>query len=87
MIAIGLAVAISIAAATWFWIYLGYQHGGINLNSRYYQVYSQSAPRFAEAGLNSATGASLVGWMWSGIGAAIMIGLMIARHTLPARGP
>jgi hypothetical protein len=81
VIAIGLAVAIAIAAATWFWIYLGYKHGGINLNSRYYQVYSQSAPRFAEAGLNSATGPNLVGWMWSGIGAAIMIGLMIARHT------
>ena len=82
IISIGAAVAITIAAATWYWIYLGYKHGGINLNSRYYQVYAQSAPRFAEAGLTSATEPNLDGWMWSVVGAAIMIGLMIARHTL-----
>ena len=81
VIAIMAASAIAIAAGTWYWIYLGYEHGGINLNSRYYQVYSQSAPRFAEAGIASATGTNLVGWIWSGIGAAVMIGLMIARHT------
>ena len=80
VIAIMAASVIAIAAGTWYWIYLGYEHGGINLNSRYYQVYSQSAPRFAEAGIASATGTNLVGWIWSGIGAAVMIGLMIARH-------
>ncbi len=79
--AIGAASVIAMVAATWFQIHLAYKHGGLNLNTRYYFVYAQTAARFVELKLNSPTEAHMGGWIWTGVGAAVMVGLMIARHT------
>jgi hypothetical protein len=79
--AIGAALLTAMVAATWHQIHLAYQHGGLNLNTRYYQVYATTAPRFAELMLNSPTGPHLGGWIWTGVGAAVMVVLMAARHS------
>ena len=80
-LAIGVAAIIAMVAAIWFQIYLGYKHGGLNLSGRYYQTYARSASFFAEHHLGSPTGPHAAGWIWTGVGAAVMVGLMIARHT------
>ena len=79
--AIGAALLIAMVAATWYQIHLAYQHGGLNLNTRYYQVYATTAPRFSELMLNITTGPHPGGWIWTGVGAAVMAGLMVARHS------
>ena len=79
--AIGAALLIAMVAATWYQIHLAYQYGGLNLNTRYYQVYATTAPRFSELMLNITTGPHLGGWIWTGAGAAVMAGLMVARHS------
>ncbi len=81
-LAIGAAAIIAMVAAIWLQIYLGYKHGGLNLSGRYYQTYARSASFFAEHHLGSPTGPHAAGWIWTGVGAAVMVGLMIARHTL-----
>ena len=80
-LAIGAAAIIAMVAAIWLQIYLGYKHGGLNLSGRYYQTYARSASLFAEHHLGSPTGPHAAGWIWTGVGAAVMVGLMIARHT------
>ena len=79
-LAIGAAAIIAMVAAIWLQIYLGYKHGGLNLSGRYYQTYARSASLFAEHHLGSSTGPHAAGWIWTGVGAAVMVGLMIARH-------
>ena len=80
-LAVGAALVVTMVAAAWFQIYLAYKHGGLHLNSKYYQGFAMWAPRFAESNLSHFSGPSAGGWMWTGVGAAVMAGLMIARHT------
>ena len=80
-IAVGAALVVTMVAAAWFQIYLAYKHGGLHLNSKYYQGFAVWAPRFAESNLSYFSGPSVGGWIWTGVGAAVMAGLMAARHT------
>ena len=81
VLAIIAAAVVAMVAATWFQLHLAYEHGGLNLNTRYYYVYAQTAPLFSELKLNSPSEPSIGGWIWTGVGAAVMVGLMVARHT------
>ncbi len=79
-LAVAAAVVIAILAATWFQIYLAYKYGGLHLNSKYYQGFAMWPSRFAEAGMANLTGPNVEGWIWTGVGGALMGGLMLARH-------
>ncbi len=81
--ALMLAVFVSMISSMWAILDLSYRYGGINLN-RWFFGGGARAPfeSFVTRLLLNPTGPSWEGWFSTGIGAAIMGGLMLARHYL-----
>ena len=70
------AIAVAIAASTWMILELSYEHGNLNLRA----MVSREAPyRYVESLLRYPSELHLWGWINMGLGAAIMLGLTVAR--------
>lgn len=78
--AIVTALLISLVASCWFMLHLAYRDGALNLHPQYFTGFAQYPSEFPAQKLTNPTGPDLVGWLWTGLGAAIMGGLMAARH-------
>ena len=70
------AIAVALAASTWMVLELSYEHGNLNLRG----TVSREAPyRYVEGLLRYPSELHLWGWVNMGLGAAIMLGLTVAR--------
>ena len=70
------AIAVALAASTWMILELSYEHGNLNLRA----MVSREAPyRYVESLLRYPSEPHLWGWINMGLGAAIMLGLTVAR--------
>jgi hypothetical protein len=78
--AIVTAMLISLVVSTWFLLYLAYRDGALNLHRQYFGTFAALPSSFAAQKIANPTGPSLLGWMWTAVGSAVMGGLMIARH-------
>jgi len=61
-------------------LYLGYQHGAINLSHFYFNRVAQYPYWFMEKSIHNPRGVSPTTWIHIGLGAAIMGGLMFAQY-------
>lgn len=78
-IAMGLAIVVGLAGSIWFTMEMAYTYGGINLHSWYYG----GAPRWPFDYMKSIYGTTesfLPRLGFTGIGAAVMTGLLVLRH-------
>ena len=80
--AIALAVVASIASSIWAVMYMSYAYGGINLNSWFFGPAGGPAYpfNFITHQMNNPDGPDGVGWLSTGVGGAVMAGLMFVRH-------
>jgi hypothetical protein len=77
------AVVIGIAGSIYATLYMGYSYGALNLHRQYFSgLFALEPFRFASRFIESPTGPYWPGWIWTGVGAAIMAVLMTARHYL-----
>jgi succinate dehydrogenase/fumarate reductase cytochrome b subunit len=64
-------------------LYLSYQHGAINLDQYYFNNAAHYPYWFMERGIGQPSGPNLRGWVHVGVGAAVMVGLMVAQLRFP----
>jgi hypothetical protein len=74
------AIVLTLVSSVGLILYLGYQHGAINLDGFYFIQAAQYPYRFMEQSIRQPTGPNLSGWVSTGVGAAVMVGLMVAQH-------
>ena len=74
------AVMLSLAGCFFMTLYLTCKVGGLNLHQQYFQWFPQLPWQFAEAKLQMPTGVSLTGYIWTGIGAGVMMLLIYAQR-------
>ncbi|MDP6595162.1 MAG: hypothetical protein QGI86_04585 [Candidatus Poribacteria bacterium] len=67
------AVMLSLGGCFFMTLYLTGKVGGLNLHPQYFQNFPLQPWRFAESKLHNATDASLTGYMWTGVGAGLML--------------
>ena len=77
---IAAVILLTLAVSVGLIVYLSYEHGAINLSRFYFNNVSQYPYWFMEKGINSPSGPNLSGWFHTGVGSAIMGGLMMAQH-------
>ena len=78
----GAALAIAVVGSIYAILKLGYQHGAISLERQYFDWFPQEPYRFASRFIDKPVGPYWTGWMWNGVGAAVMALLIWARHHL-----
>ena len=61
-------------------LYLTGTLGGLNLHPQYFQSFPQTPWRFAESKLQHSTGPYVPGYIWTGVGAGIMLLLTYAQR-------
>ena len=74
------AMLISLVVSTWYTLHLAYTHGAVNLHSQYFSGFADNPSTFATQKLLHPTGPDSVGWLWTGGGALLMGGLILARN-------
>jgi len=67
------AVMLSLAGCLFMTLYLTGKFGGLNLHPQYFQWFPSLPWQFAESKLQISTGASATGYLWTGIGAGVML--------------
>lgn len=67
------AVMLSLAGCIFMTLYLTCRMGGLNLHPQYFQWFPKLPWQFAEAKLQMPTGPSMTGFIWTGIGAGVML--------------
>ena len=77
--AILIAIVLALAGSIWSVLHLSYQYGGVNLHSFWFLGVPRSAGNYILTLLAAPAGPSMSGWLFTGIGAAIMGGLIWAR--------
>ena len=75
-----LAMGVSLVVSVVFTIVLALQHGAGNLHSQYFQQFARFPAEIATMKIRNPTGPSGVGWMWTGVGAAVMSLLTLASY-------
>ena len=70
------AIAVALAASIWMILELSYEHGNLNLRE---MISREASYRYVESLLRYPSEAHLWGWINMGLGAAIMLGLTVAR--------
>ena len=77
------ALAIGLLGSIYATLNLGYQYGALNLHRQYFSGLFAFEPfRFAARFIETPTGPYWLGWLWNGVGAAVMALLLWARHHL-----
>ena len=77
------ALAIGLLGSIYATLNLGYQYGALNLHRQYFSgLFALEPFRFAARFIETPTGPYWLGWLWNGVGAAVMAGLLWARHHL-----
>jgi hypothetical protein len=77
-----LAACVTFVTASVFTIYLGYRHGAANLHEWFFLDGPKYLFQWTVREINEGTPANLPGLVWTGVGAAIMLLLVIAQRTL-----
>jgi hypothetical protein len=67
------AVMLSLGGCIFMTLYLTCTYGGLNLHPQYFQWFPKLPWQFAETKLQGATGVSLTGYIWTGVGAGVML--------------
>jgi hypothetical protein len=67
------AVMLSLAGCIFMTLYLTCTVGGLNLHQQYFQWFPKLPWQYAETKLQSSSGPSLTGFIWTGVGAGIML--------------
>lgn len=81
--ALMLAVVVSMVSSAWAILELSYTYGGINMNQWFFGGGARAPfETFVARRLANPSGPSWEGWLSTGIGAAVMAGLMMCRHFL-----
>jgi len=80
--AVALAISVAAVSSVWMIMKMAYTYGGINLNSWFFVGGPRAPWDYVAQKLNSPEGVRLDGWAYTGIGAVIMVLLMIARQRL-----
>lgn len=78
--AIVIAIVVSFVSSAWIILKLSYAYGGINLNGWFFGGGPRAPFEFVSTRLATPTPVNETGWLWTGIGAAFMALLMLARH-------
>jgi len=80
-----LAVVLSVASSSWMVMRLAYTGGGVNMNSWFFQAGCKRPFGYVQSHLSMPTPIKTMFWgrVCNVIGAAVMFGLMLARHTFP----
>jgi len=78
MLAVAMAMALVVSIYTT--LKLGYKYGAINLEEQYFSWFPQEPYRFVSRFIDNPTGPHWPGWGWTGVGAAVMALLMLARQ-------
>ncbi|NKB71364.1 MAG: hypothetical protein GKR89_30180 [Candidatus Latescibacteria bacterium] len=73
-------IALTLACAVGLTLYLGYQHGAINLSGFYFNNVAQYPYRFMEKSIQDPQGIGLDAWLHLGVGGLIMGVLMLAQY-------
>jgi len=76
------AAVITYATASIFTIYLGYRHGAANLHPWFFVNGPQYLFRWTAREITGGEAVRLQGLLWTGVGAAIMLALVLAQRTL-----
>ena len=77
------ALVIGLLGSIYATLNLGYQYGALNLHRQYFSGLFAFEPfRFAARFIETPTGPYWLGWLWNGVGAAVMALLLWARHHL-----
>ena len=77
------ALAIGLVGSIYATLNLGYQYGALNLHRQYFSgLFALEPFRFAARFIETPTGPYWLGWLWNGVGAAVMALLLWARHHL-----
>ena len=77
----GLAMAIGLVGGVWTILELSYQYGANNYHGSW-AWFAKEPFRVARNFALNPTGPNWEGWLWNGVGAAVMTGLIWARHNL-----
>ena len=72
-------IALTLTATIALIFYLGYQHGAINLNW-YFQTYARYPFEFMAKNVLNPSELNLNGWIYRGVGAAVMAVLLVVHH-------
>lgn len=78
--AMTLAVVVSLAASLWIILKLSYTYGGINLNQWFFTGGAVAPFNFVEYKIRNPSPVHWGGWLSTGIGAGVMVLLMLARQ-------
>ena len=77
------ALVIGMVGSIYVTLNLGYQYGALNLHRQYFSgLFALEPFRFASRFIETPVGPYWPGWGWTGVGAAVMVSLMLARHHL-----
>jgi hypothetical protein len=82
LLAIALAIVLALAGSAWITLWLAYTHGGINLQGWFFNGMPRTVFGFVADKINNPLDAQVMGprWLFTGVGATLMAGLMYVRH-------
>ena len=80
--AMAAAMVVAVLGSICTTLSLGYRYGALNLHQQYFNWFASMPFDFATRLIENPTGPHWPGWGWNGLGAAVMGGLMYARHHL-----
>jgi len=78
--AIALAIVVTLVASVWSTMAIGYTYGGANANQWFFERGPCLPFHYAASVIKTPTGPSLPGWLFTGIGAAVMAVLLVLHH-------
>lgn len=78
--AMGLAIVVVLAASVWSTMRLAYAHGGANANDWFFRAGPTLPFQFMTDLIKTPTGPNWEGLLFGGIGAVVMMGLLVLHH-------
>jgi len=82
MWAMMVGIAIAAVTSTLYTIYLGYRHGALNLHSWFFIAGPKMVFNWGFHEIESGRGPNAQGLLWTGVGGAIMVALVLAQRML-----
>ena len=78
--AIMLSIVVTLLLSIWVILTLAYKYGGVNLEKFYFTRACQYPFEFMKRNVLSPSSPNVAGWIYTGIGGIVMLGLMVARY-------